>query len=149
MLNFATPLLALSASILLAGASPLDARAAESTKCTTTHTGYFEVGTAPFGLSADHHVVYPAAANAAKFKVEFQRCPQLTRYGTASSSNYWGRLVAVESSTVVANQCITSTPSSTSGILYAKLATCGSEYVPAADQSWVYMDDDFGKEILF
>jgi len=30
-----------------------------------------------------------------------------------------------------------------------KLADCGSEYVPAADQSWVYMDDDFGKEILF
>ena len=78
-----------------------------------------------------------------------QRCPQLTRYGTAADFEYWGRIVASETESVKANQCLTSTPSSTSGILYLKLADCGSEYVPAPDQSWAYMDDDFGKEILF
>ena len=71
-MHFTTTLLGFTAAFLLAGATPLDTRAAESTVCTTTETGYFDVGPAPFGLSADHHVVYPAASNAPKFKVHFQ-----------------------------------------------------------------------------
>lgn len=172
MLNFATSLLAFSTSLLLAGASPLDARAAESMKCTTTYTGYFEAGPGNFGLSTSNYVVFPAAAHAPEFEVSFQvcissllsharqilmcnvdiaiqRCPQLTSYGTAEDYAYWGRMVAVESSTVAANQCLTSTPSSTTGIINLELAPCGSEYVPPANQSWAYMDDDFGKEMLF
>ena len=86
---------------------------------------------------------------AALMTMILQKCPQLTRYGKAEPFIYWGRVVAVETASVKANQCLTSTPSSTSGIVYAKLADCGSNSDPAADQSWAFLDDDFGKEIIF
>ncbi|KZP21660.1 hypothetical protein FIBSPDRAFT_931469 [Athelia psychrophila] len=147
-MRLASTLMALAATSLLVGATPVDELAADSTACYTTHTGYFE-GFEPFGLSADHHVVWPPGENGAQFKVHFQRCPKLTRYGEAQSFDYWGRLLASETSTVGANQCVTSTPSSTDGIIYLKLATCGSAYVPPASQSWEYVDGDFGKLMWF
>ncbi|KAF7979950.1 hypothetical protein HWV62_40388 [Athelia sp. TMB] len=140
---------AFAAAFLLAGATPLDGRSAESSKCYTTHTGYFEEGPSPFGLNSGHHVVYPATTDAPKFKVHFQRCTQLTRYGKVTPFIYWGRIVAVEGGRVKANQCLTSTPSSTSGILYAKLADCGNDSNPPTDQSWSFITDDIGRVILF
>ncbi|KAF7982658.1 hypothetical protein HWV62_27111 [Athelia sp. TMB] len=144
-MHFVSSLFALAAVFLLVHANPLDTRAAESTKCYTTHTGYFEIIDHPFGLSKDHHVVYPATTAAPKFKVHFQ----LTRYGKAEPFIYWGRILVEESAGVKANQCLTTTPSSTPRILYAKLADCGSETNPAAAQSWSYLDEDFGKVISF
>ena len=71
-MHFASALFAFAAAFLLVGATPLDTRSAESSKCTTTQTGYFEEGPSPFGLNTDHHIVYPATTNAPKFKVHFQ-----------------------------------------------------------------------------
>jgi len=145
-MRLASALTALAATFLLVVATPVDERAAESTACYTTHTGYLlgDVDS-PFGLSADHHIVWPSGKDGPEFKVHFQICPQLTKYGKDEPFVSYGRLLASETSTIGANLCVTTTPSSTSGIIYLKLATCGSEYVPPSTQSWEYQNDDFGK----
>lgn len=43
-----------------------------STKCYTTHTGYFEAGAQEFGLNAYNQVIYPA--DDTKFKLSLQVC---------------------------------------------------------------------------
>ncbi|KAF7982660.1 hypothetical protein HWV62_27115 [Athelia sp. TMB] len=124
-----------------------------NTKCHTTRTGYFHAGTSHWALGISGDTIHwPVKADAKPLRVQFQRCPQLTQYGTPTGSNYWGRIVVVETveaASMKANQCLTSSPSSTVGILYLKITNCGSEDVPAPDQSWVYSDKSPGNEIFF
>jgi len=129
----------------------LNTREAERTACHTTYTGYLE-GNLPFGLSADHYVVWPAGKYGPKLKLSLQRCPQITEFGKSNENNYWGRLIASETSTIKANQCLTITPPSSSEIIYLKLTDCGDEYIPPQNQTWSFTNDgknDLGKFMWF
>lgn len=59
-----------------------------------------------------------------------------------------GRIVAIKTKSIKANQCLTSSPlAGSKGVLYAKLAPCGSDTEPPTNQSWAYRDSDGLKEI--
>lgn len=77
-----------------------------------------------------------------------QRYPELTRHGIAAESYHWGRVAASENATQKANQGLI-TMAATYGTLYANLSDCGSEYMPAAGQSWVCFGNNARKEFAF
>ncbi|KZP27288.1 hypothetical protein FIBSPDRAFT_853529 [Athelia psychrophila] len=142
---------ALASVLVAAQAVTIADRSADSTECFTTHTGYL-VEDKDFGINSENLIVWPYNATNPKIKLSLQACPQLSpTYGAyIYPTQYFGRLVAVATSTIPANQCLTATPSpSNANILHGKLQACGSAYVPAADQVWGYTENDFGNEILF
>ncbi|KZP04427.1 hypothetical protein FIBSPDRAFT_941005 [Athelia psychrophila] len=138
---------ALSSFLVAAQATALSA---QRTACFTTHTGYLTSGGNDFGMGSDGMIVYPYTANnSTKIKLSLQACPQMTGYGSYNyPTQYFGRLVATE--TIAANQCLSVVPSASNlNILNGKLKTCGSDYLPATDQSFLYTENDFGNQLLF
>ncbi|KAF7984901.1 hypothetical protein HWV62_10909 [Athelia sp. TMB] len=139
--------IALASLLAAAEAANVGSRAAASTECFTTHTGFL-VEDKDFGINSENLIVWPYNATNPKIKFSLQACPQLSGY--EYPGQYQGRLVAVATDTIPANQCLAVTPSpSNANIYHGKLKACGSAYKPAADETFLYQDNDFGNELLF
>ncbi|KAF7979953.1 hypothetical protein HWV62_40394 [Athelia sp. TMB] len=119
-----------------------------NTECHTTRIGYFHAGTShgALGISGDT-IDWPVKEGAQPLRVQFQRCPQLSRYGTPTDFKYWGRIIAVEPASEKKNQCLAS-DSGSSG-LYLKLVDCESSHIPSTDQAWLYTVKSPTDEIYF